>query len=215
MISIRIIGGDAALMVTSVRRQDSTVLDLHVDRLNAEPVLPAVDAVPAQNKDGAPVALPQVQLRTHIQNVGDIEFVDCWAGWPGKHLWIEAFSVSVSGLSPAGSLDPNGVVEYRAVMADGSETPWLTNQELCGSRGAGMPIVAFAMRLNRELADKYECAYSGKFFSGAAVGALKDGGFCSSTLAVDPLEAISVVVTERQVEHAIAQDAVQNYSLEK
>ena len=215
MIAIRIIGGDASLMLTSVRRQDSAVLGLHVDRLNAEPVFPTPESISVQIRNGASASLPQVQLRTHIQNVGDLDFLDCWAGWPGKHLWIEAFSVSVSGLSSMDSLHPVAAVEYRAVMADGSETPWLTNQELCGSRGAGMPIQAFALRLNRELVDKYECAYSGKFFSGATVGPLKDGEFCCSDLPADLLEAISVVVTERQVAQAIAQDAVQNYSLER
>ena len=215
MIVVRIIGGDASLMLTSVRRQDSAVLDLHVDRLNAEPVFPDAASIPAPTHDGAPSPLPQVQLRTHIQNVGDLEFLDCWAGWPGKHLWIEAFSISVGGLIATDSLQPDAAVECRAVMADGSETPWLNSPELCGSRGAGMPILAFALRMNGELADKYECAYSGKFFSGATVGPLKNGESCSSALPADPLEAISVVVTERQVEHAIAQDAVQSYSLER
>lgn len=215
MIAVRIIGGDASLMLTSVRRQDSAVLGLNVDRLNAEPAFPGSESIPIQTQNGAPGILPQVQLRTHIQNVGDLDFLDCWAGWPGKHLWIEAFSVSVSGPFSLGSLHPIAAVEYRAFMADGSETPWVTNQELCGSRGAGMPILGFALRPNRELVDKYECAYSGKFFSGATVGPLKDGDFCRSDLPADPLEAISVVVTERQVVHAIAQDAVQNYSLER
>lgn len=215
MIAVRIIGGDASLMLTSVRRQDSAVLDLRVDRLNAEPAFPASKSIPVQTQNGAPGILLQVHLRTHIQNVGDLDFLDCWAGWPGKHLWIEAFSVSVSGLSSLGSVHPTAAVEYRAVMADGSETPWLTNQEQCGSCGAGMPILGFALRLNRELVDKYECAYSGKFLSGATVGPLKNGEFCCSNLPVDPLEAISVVVTDRHVEHVIAQDAVQHYSLER
>jgi glycosyltransferase involved in cell wall biosynthesis len=214
MLVVRISGGDASLLLNSVRLPDSPVLAVDIKRLNAEPSSTAAEAIAAEAGDGSSSAYPQVRLLTHVKNVGDLDFHDCWAGWPGQRLWIEAFSVSLAGLPSGDSLDPNAALEYRGVTAEGFETAWLTSQELCGSRGAGVPLLGFAVRLTPEAAERFDCAYSGRFFSGATVGPFTDGDLCRSEVPDDPLEAIEVRVTERRPVGAPAEEIAQPYSVE-
>jgi GT2 family glycosyltransferase/glycosyltransferase involved in cell wall biosynthesis len=193
MIVVKIAGGEASLLLTSVRTQDSPSLAVAVERLNAQAASPPValtEAAPALG--GAPDSL-EVRLLAHIRYVGDLSFECGSAGWPGQQMWIEGFAILSVGNLPADCL------EYRGLVADGFQTPWLRNQTLCGSRGGAIPLLGYAVRVKPELADRYECAYSGRFFSGAHLGPMKDGAFCISELAGDPLEAIEVHVHERQL----------------
>jgi GT2 family glycosyltransferase/glycosyltransferase involved in cell wall biosynthesis len=199
MMVVRIDGGDASLLLTSVRMPDSPVLGVNVNRLNAEPSSTTAGSIEAQPENGVLAPAPRVRLHAHVKNVGDLEFQDCWAGWPGQGLWIEAFSITVAGLDAIGSIPSSAAVEYCAVTAEGFETPWLTDGELCGSRGTGMPILGFGVRLAPEASEKYDCVYRGKFLSGTTLGPLKDGVLCCSDIPGDPLEGIEVRVTARQM----------------
>lgn len=213
MIVVKIAGGDASLMLASVRLPDSPVLEVNVNRLNAEPSSAANGSTAARHENSGLEAAPRVQLHAHLKNVGDLEFLDCWAGWPGQGLWIEAFSISVTGLDSIDSVSPDAAVEYCAVTAEGLETPWITSQELCGSRGTGMPILGFGVRIAPEAAASYDCAYSGKFFSGTTVGPLTDGALCCSDLPGDPLEGIEVRVIARHVHDSPVSVAAHHDSL--
>jgi hypothetical protein len=74
----------------------------------------------------------------------------------------------------------------------GDVTPWTSAGEFCGTRGTGVPLVAFAVRVNPAAASIYSCAYAGQFLSGTVVGPLSDGGLCRSESPGDPLVAIEL-----------------------
>jgi len=211
MIVARIIGGDGAILLTSVRTSDSPSLSVNINRLNAAASAntPQVAAseVPATedhtSRDAIPTPSSWIGLRllTHIQYLGDLDFEDSWAGWPGQRLWIEGFAISsITGLA----LDS---IEYCGVLASGSRTPWHRGGELCGSRGGGMPLLGFSARLRPEIAEKFECLYRGRFISGAIVGPLKTGEPCFSVVAGDPLEAIEIRVISNSTAAQLTHDS--------
>jgi hypothetical protein len=122
-----------------------------------------------------------------------MRFVDApWAGRVAPGLWIESFSVLP--LEQFGAQD----VEYKGLTGSGFETPWLSDDKMCGTKGMAVPLVGFAVRLRASAATAgYECEYSGYFQSGVTVGPLRNGAPCRSTVANDPLEGIQVRVMKR------------------
>jgi GT2 family glycosyltransferase/glycosyltransferase involved in cell wall biosynthesis len=191
LIVLRIFGGEAPVLLTSLRSPDSQVLNVDVRRLSGELAHDRNGLSSAAAAEGEEAGSLEVQILAHIRNVGDIHFTNGRAGWAGEKLWLEAFAVmAIGGLSP-------DLVEYRGATADGFESAWLSNQNLCGSRGAGLPIVGFAVRLKPEIADQYDCAYSGRFLSGAMAGPYTDGSLCSSNNPGDPLEGIELRIVPR------------------
>lgn len=191
---VRISGGIVALLLTSLRWPSSSPLTINVQRIDAE-APPDASAVSQPAASGAGATVP-AQIMAHIENFGDIYFNDGHAGFAGQKLRIEAFAI----LS-VGQLQPDSI-EYCGLMADGYQTPWLSNQILCGSRGRGIGLMGFAVRLRPEISDHYDCTYTGKFLSGTRIGPLKDGQLCSSNLPGDALESIDLQVVHRSVSQA-------------
>jgi hypothetical protein len=185
VIVAKISGGSVSLLLTSLRTPNSPVLAIDVRRVEAP-----VESVTPQTDYESSGALP-MRVVAHIRNVGDIYFDDGWIGCLGDKLWIEAFAI----LS-AGNLAPEAV-EYCAVNTEGFQTPWLGGQELCGSRGMGLPMMGFAIRLKPEVADRYDCHYSGRFVSGNTVGPMKNGELCCSNVPGDPLWGIQLQIALR------------------
>jgi GT2 family glycosyltransferase len=175
---VRISGASVALLLTSVRLPSSPALTIDVQRIDTDPRTAPAGFLGSET----------LQILAHIENFGDIYFTDGRAGFGGQKLRLEAFAI----LS-AGALEPNAV-EYCGVMGDGYQTPWLSNQVPCGSRGRGMPLVGFAIRLKPEIATSYDCSYTGKFVSGSEVGPLTNGELCISTIPGDALEAIEIAI---------------------
>jgi hypothetical protein len=132
------------------------------------------------------------RVLVHVQNVGDLQFFDGWAGCIGEQLFIEGFAVTVPRSAPA------DLIEYRGLTAEGFETPWLGNAELCGSRGQAAPLMGYAIRIKEDYTERYTCLYSGRFVSGRHTGPVSSGRLCRSDLPNDPLEGIDVHVAERQ-----------------
>src|SRR5215468_2814803 len=99
---------------------------------------------------GQPVRL---QISAHISNRGDVVFIDTdWVGRLGHGMSIEAFSVT--------PLDQLAIadIEYKGLTGAGFESPWISNGEPCGTRGMGIPLVGFAVRLKGEAAASgYSC----------------------------------------------------------
>ncbi len=186
IIIAKIYGNSASLMLTSVRLPNNPPLAIDVRRLGAETFPLSPETAIAESSGGLPT-----QIIAHIQNLGDIPFTDGLAGCIAGRLWIEAFAVlSVGQLAPA-------QIEYCGITADGFQTPWLGNQVLCGSRGRGIPMMGFAIRLKTEIAEQYDCAYTGKFVSGSILGPFKNGDLCCSDVPSDPLWGIELRVTPR------------------
>jgi hypothetical protein len=183
-IIVRISKDSVALLLTSVRLPTSSVLTVNVQRIDTEP------------NSAAPVLSSGVlhpHILAHIENFGDIYFNDGRAGFSGQNLWIEAFAIT-----SLGDFDP-GSIEYCGVTVDRFQTPWLSNQILCGSRGRGIPLIGYAIRLKPDLAALYDCTYFGRFAAGGTLGPFKNGELCRSNVPGDPLEGIELLVAERLV----------------
>ena len=125
-----------------------------------------------------------------MRNRGDVPFPDgAWAGVLGEGLWIESFSVV-----PLEKLNP-GDLEYKGLTATGVESPWVSGGAPCGTKGKGVALVGFAVRVKPQAdGTRYECSYSAAFLSGARIGPMTDGDPCVSDHQHDPLEAISVTI---------------------
>lgn len=202
VVTVKISGGSAALLLTSLRAADSSVLSIDVRRLDAvseapaaaapaPAAVPTLAAVPILAAAPAPATgaagQPRITTLVHVPYLGDLEFQDGWAGRPAENLWIEGFALaSASG-------DPD-LLEYCGITEAGYETGWLDRGELCGTRGSGTPLVAFAVRLKPGAAGQYVCRYSGRFLSGVTVGPLSSG-FCRSESPGDPLVGIELTVS--------------------
>jgi hypothetical protein len=220
MLVVKVTGAGAILVVTSIRAPGGHPLAIKVERLEervdrtSEPAVAAKAAAPAAAKGGEKVDAPQapaaaaaqeaamsvredgslpIRINAHIRARGDRSFSDAsWAGRVGTGLWIESFS-----LRPQVELGP-GDIEYKGLTGTGFETPWTTDEQMCGTRGMSTPLLGYAVRLKPgSKAGAYDCEYSGYFQSGAVVGPLRNGAPCRSTVAGDPLEGIQVRVSRR------------------
>src|SRR5205807_10588964 len=113
-----------------------------------------------------------------------------WIGRLGDGMSIEAFSVVPLDRIAASD------IEYKALTGAGFESPWLSNGEVCGTRGMGIPLVGFAVRPKPDAATLgYDCVYRGYFRSGATSGPVSNGELCRSETADDPLEASSFALS--------------------
>jgi GT2 family glycosyltransferase len=214
----KINGPGATLILTSVRAPNGEVLSIEVERLESRsqttrpPVAGGMSAngpvVAAREPDAqAPVALlanpvsnPKdeegfvpLQIKTHIRSRGDMNFADAaWAGRVAPGLWLESFSVQ-----PLRNLNARDV-EYKGLTGTGFETPWLSDDQNCGTKGMSVPLVGFAVRLRPSAETAlYDCEYSGYFQSGTVIGPLRNGAPCRSTVANDPLEGLQIRFVKR------------------
>jgi GT2 family glycosyltransferase/glycosyltransferase involved in cell wall biosynthesis len=217
VLVVKVNGAGATLILTSVRSSIGEVLAIEVERLEARAEAAASVPTERANTSGklppaasrtadaqAPVALKSksagpveetlpLQIKTHIRSRGDVNFADVpWAGRVAPGLWIEAFSVQ-----PLKHLGAQHI-EYKALTGTGFETPWLSDDQICGTKGMSVPLVGFAVRLKpgSETAS-YDCEYSGYYRSSVVVGPLRNGAPCRSTVANDPLEGIQIRIVKR------------------
>ncbi len=213
-------GAGATLILTSVRSSIGETLAIAVERLEGRaqaaapvptqsenisvklPVAAASEAgapapaAPKSKSDVVPAADAQtvpLQIKTHIRSQGDVNFADApWAGRVAPGLWIESFSIE-----PLKDLAAHDI-EYKGLTGTGFETPWLSDDQICGTKGMSVPLVGFAMRLKPSpQTSSYDCEYSGYYRSGVTVGPLRNGAPCRSTVANDPLEGIQIRIVKR------------------
>jgi GT2 family glycosyltransferase len=217
MLVAKVSKGPATVVLTSLRTAGVSPLDIEVQRLDS-PVTPAPlglpvpepfrhETVPVCTSPPVPASLPhsaisrqtgnsrgvQVKIVAHVRNRGDIPFVDtAWAGLVGQRLWIEAFAIVPLELI---TLDE---IEYKGLTATGVETPWISGGAPCGTRGIGVPLIGFSVRLKPTSAIiRYDCEYNGAFLSGKILGPFQNGAPCSSSTLDDPLEGIQLWFIER------------------
>jgi GT2 family glycosyltransferase/glycosyltransferase involved in cell wall biosynthesis len=190
VVTVKISGGEAALLLTSLRGPSSGVLAVDVRRLD-EPVSAGDSAsggaVPAGVATRTAVAgETRVITLVHLPYLGDLTFVEGWAGKPNENLWVEGFSVLVA--------EPHlpDLVEYCAVNESGIEYGWTGGGEFCGVRGTGIPLLGFGVRLKTQAG--YTCRYRGRFLSGTILGPFDDGRLCQSEAPGDPLVAMEVLI---------------------
>jgi len=69
-----------------------------------------------------------------------------------------------------------GDIEYKGLTGSGFETPWMSDEKMCGTKGMSVPLVGFAVRLKPgPKTGAYDCEYSGFFKSGITIGPLRNG----------------------------------------
>jgi hypothetical protein len=232
LLIAKVNGRGATLVLTSVRAPGGETLAIKVERLDARAEALASQAtagnsgiaiqgrgtaqkLQASKSDSTVADIPSdestvpLQIGAHVRTRGDMSFRDLpWAGRIAPGYWLESFSVR-----PLQRFAPRDI-EYKGLTAGGFETPWLSDDKVCGTRGMSTPLLAFAIRLKPGLAtDAYDCEYSGYFASGLTVGPLRNGVPCRSSVASDPLEGIQVRVVKRSA--IILPDLVQRAVVDK
>ncbi|HEX5321458.1 MAG TPA: hypothetical protein VFW46_20030 [Stellaceae bacterium] len=190
-------GGGVVLVTTYGLAGAMAAIDVQRLGQPAAEAVRAEAALVASAPAPAPVAArAEGQIRSeivlHIEREGDRRFeARGWVGNRGQRRRVEAFSIR-----PLETLAP-GDVEYKAFGPNGRETPWVTDAKLCGTRGRGLPLTGFAVRLASHLRDRYDVVYEGAFFESGVAGPHRNGESCVPTVFDDPLEAINFRVLAR------------------
>jgi len=210
LLVARVAAQGATLILTSVRGPGGQILSIKVERLEsrkeaAPDTLPAPAPASLVPPSSAPELIDadavRMRIGAHVRLRGDMTFDTPWAGRVAPGLWIESFSVSPLGAAWGATAGPFSAsdLEYKGLAANGFETPWLSDGNMCGTKGMSVPLVGFAVRLKRGPAGaSHHCEYSGYFKSGVIVGPMRNGAPCRSTAPNDPLEGIQVRITRRQ-----------------
>jgi hypothetical protein len=216
LLVTKVNGSGATLVLTSVRAPGGEVLSIKVERLEARADGLAGQAsagirektsrergVAAKLHDSSRTKLSAsfasdettvpLQVGAHVRTRGDMSFFDVpWAGRVAPGLWLESFSVRPLERFLAQD------IEYTGLTGSVFETPWLSDDKMCGTQGMATPLLGFAIRLKPSpAATAYDCEYSGYFASGLTVGPLRNGVPCRSSVASDPLEGIQVRLVKR------------------
>lgn len=150
--------------------------------------------------EGAPAALGSSrdiphEILLHIERAGDRLFPGRgWVGALGRRMRIEAFSIR-----PLERLTPTDI-EMKGFLPNGGETAWVPGGVLCGTRGRGLPLTGFAIRIAPQRANEFDVVYQGSFFSGGISEPHRNGDPCRAATLDDPLEAINVRLVERGAE---------------
>jgi hypothetical protein len=186
-------GAHVLLTVYGLPAQAVSVPDIQVRRLDrprsngAAPRSPD----PADYPSDEPAEI-RSEIVLHVERLGDRRFPgEGWAGNRGKKLRIEAFSIR-----PADTLLARDI-EFKALGPKGRQTPWVTDAKLCGTRGQGLPLTGFAIRLAPHAAERFDVVYQGAFFESGVAGPHRNGELCIPPITDDPLEAIKVRLIRR------------------
>jgi hypothetical protein len=146
-------GGYVLVTVYGLPAQPVPVPEVEIRRLDrprsndARPRL----AVSVDEPDEIPT-----EIVLHMERLGDRRFPgEGWIGNRGKKLRIEAFSIR-----PMDTLTARDI-EFRAMGPNRRQTPWVTDAKLCGTRGQGLPLTGFAVRLAPHIGDQFEIVYQG------------------------------------------------------
>jgi hypothetical protein len=183
--------GGAYVLVTAygVPAQVVSVPDIQVRRLDRAPSSGAV--LRSVNPAEEPEEIVS-EIVLHVERLGDRRFPgEGWVGNRGKKLRIEAFSIR-----PVGTLLARDI-EFKALGPKGRQTPWVTDAKLCGTRGQGLPLTGFAIRLAPHVAERFDVVYQGAFFESGTVGPHRNGELCIPPITDDPLEALNVRLIRR------------------
>jgi hypothetical protein len=192
-VVVRVPPGGGKILVTAYGFSDHARLPqiqiLDVDSLGKSDGAAIPAAAPPRIAAGREIAS---ELILHIERHGDRRFPSQgWAGNPGQRLRVEGFAIRPLEIIAPGDL------EYMAHGPGGRQTPWVTDAKLCGTRGRGLPLTGFAIRLAARLRDRFDVVYEGYFFDSGVIGPVRNGEPCQPAAVDDPLAAIRLRIIER------------------
>jgi hypothetical protein len=183
-VTLRATAAGGHILLTKYCAPDGPTATLGIELRPAD----AATSVPAAA--GGPPLRAEIVL--HIEREGDRQFTaGGWAGRLGSRRRIEALAVR-----PLEAIS-HGEVEYKVYGAGGRETPWVSDGRLCGTRGQGLPLTGFAIRLAPHLRNGFDVIYRGAFFASGPAPAARNGEACFAPLRDDPLEAVEINIVER------------------
>jgi hypothetical protein len=134
----------------------------------------------------------EIEVTVHVEGEGDRRApAHGWVGTVTERQQIEGF-----GLRPLDGLAPSDI-EYMGFGLGGRRTAWITDSRLCGTRGRGLPLTGFAVRVAPALRERLTVVYEGAFFASGIIGPARDGEPCVPLVPDDPLRAIRLRVIER------------------
>ncbi len=168
---------------------------LQLTRLNQEQAAnPTQNPAPAAAPMGGPQTRPSardVEIVAHLEGVGDVGGrLGDWIGTRGSGRAIEGFA-----LAPRLGLTSDDL-EYRALIARDRLSPWLPGGQFCGSRGLGLPLLGFCIRLRGPAAARYDLACFARFVDGTEVGPIAADQVCGAA-SLAPLEAFQILSRPR------------------
>jgi hypothetical protein len=186
-------GGQLTVTVFGPPGQPVQAASITVRRLTRAELNPTSAAsAPMAPARTSPEKDVRLEVLAHIERRGDQIFPGTgWVGNRGSRLRIEGFVIR-----PLNELTPSDI-EYQMLGPDGSEGPWVRSPQFCGTRGRGLRITGFAVRVSPRLQDRVAVEYYGAFFDSGISGPFKNGEACQPSLPGDTLEAINVRVTRR------------------
>jgi hypothetical protein len=180
-VLIRVVNQQSRLLLTSydeARVDGAKPPQIQVQRLDdgRAPAFPPVAATGIEDSN----------VLAHIRRHGDRPGpLGGWLGQVGDDSWIEGFEIR----PPPGLASEE--LEYQVVLGRGWLSPWVQAGDFCGSRGMGLPILGFRVRLLGEAAGQWRLRYAARCVDGQELPELGAGGHCEAAELV-PLAALKI-----------------------
>lgn len=211
------------LVITSLRGQGMAPLNLNVERMDDGRDRAALSGPPATPKlpppNPKPSAIPnqmvadpgrsrvRVQVQLKLARERTVSSTDLgWVGAIGEQLAIEGLAILPLEAISADRL------QYKALAADGYETPWTSGGATCSAIGTGAPLIGFAIRLVNGAETMFDVLYRGAFRSGVIVGPVANGAPCQlkgkEQAVLDAIELI--IVSKGQPQQPVQPPAMAN-----
>ncbi|MTK11808.1 MAG: hypothetical protein F8N39_06890 [Clostridiaceae bacterium] len=208
-IVIQILPPGGRVLMTTYRPSGEAPIPLSVKiaPLGHPAVLPGCESQGAVAAAGSDRTTPESDVGNHpsgtsfgvttritlaLREIGEIDYSgDDWAGEKSGTSIVEAFSVM-----PLNGVDDTDL-EYKAFGPNGLETPWVRGARLCGSRGRGIALTGFAVRVSPRLQGKFDVVYQGAFTNSGHSAPHRNGEPCKGTDPGDCLEGVRIGLQAR------------------
>lgn len=137
-------------------------------------------------------ATPQVTYRTHVQNIGWMDWVadGAEAGTDHRSLRVEALELKLSGIE--------GGIEYRAHVQNIGWQDWVSDGAEAGTDHRALRVEALEIRLTGAAAQTYDVQYRAHVQNIGWMDWVSDGEMAGTTGRCLQVEAIEVRLVKRQ-----------------
>ena len=148
---------------------------------------PTVTPIPA------PVKIPIISYRTHVQSIGWQSYVKNgeMSGTEGKAKRLEGINIFISNLPYPGGID------YRTHVQTYGWQGWKSDGEMAGTSGEAKRLEAIQIRLAGEIAKYYDVYYQTHIQHFGWSGWAKNGEMCGSAGYAYRLEGIRIMMVKK------------------